>query len=323
MPTTAPASTSVTWDRRHLLGLEGLSAADITGLLDRAETLMLVARSAAPRLTSLAQRTIACLFFENSTRTRSSFSLAVRRLGGDTIDITSAASSITKGESLVDTALNLQAMGVHGLVVRCSASGGTHLIANAVDVPVINAGDGRHEHPTQGLLDLLTMRQRLGDVRGKTLAIVGDVISSRVARSAIHGLTTLGGNVILCGPPTLVPKSFEKIAVGPGSVTVTHDLDDVLPMADAIMMLRVQFERVGEGPSPIPPDYRQLYGLNAARAARLQDHAIILHPGPMNRGLEIDSDVADDPRRSAILQQPTNGVAVRMAVLESLLGKLK
>jgi aspartate carbamoyltransferase catalytic subunit len=323
MPTTAPASTSVTWDRRHLLGLEGLSAADITGLLDRAETLMLVARSAAPRLTSLAQRTIACLFFENSTRTRSSFSLAVRRLGGDTIDITSAASSITKGESLVDTALNLQAMGVHGLVVRCSASGGTHLIANAVDVPVINAGDGRHEHPTQGLLDLLTMRQRLGDVRGKTLAIVGDVISSRVARSAIHGLTTLGGNVILCGPPTLVPKSFEKIAVGPGSVTVTHDLDDVLPMADAIMMLRVQFERVGEGPSPIPPDYRQLYGLNAARAARLPDHAIILHPGPMNRGLEIDSDVADDPRRSAILQQPTNGVAVRMAVLESLLGKLK
>jgi aspartate carbamoyltransferase catalytic subunit len=321
MPTTSAASTSVTWDRRHLLELEGLSVADLNGLLDRADALLPVARGDAPRLNTLASRTIANFFMEDSTRTRCSFTLAARRLGADTIEVTSAGSSMKKGETFVDTALNLQAMGVHAFVVRCSASGGPHMIAKAVQpaVPVINAGDGKHEHPTQGLLDLLTLRQHWRTFQGKTLGIVGDVVSSRVARSAIHGLTTLGANVILCGPPSLVPRSFEKIAAGPGRVIVTNDLDEILPAVDAIMMLRVQFERVGEGPSPIPADYRELYGLNVQRAARLPDHAVILHPGPLNRGLEIDSEVANDPRRSVILQQVTNGVAVRMAVLEAVL----
>jgi aspartate carbamoyltransferase catalytic subunit len=324
MPKTASAASASTWDKRHLLGLEGLPAPDIFGLLDRAQSLLPVAHGEAARLNALADRTIANVFLEDSTRTRCSFTLAARRLGADTIDLTASGSSVSKGETMVDTAMNLLAMGVHGFVVRCSASGGPHMIAAALPdgVPVINAGDGRHEHPTQGLLDLLTLRTHLGELRDKTLAIVGDIVSSRVARSAIHGMTTLGGNVILCGPPTLVPRSFEKIAAGPGIVSVSYDLDEVLPTVDAIMMLRVQFERATgahDGLSPISADYRQLFGLNAARAARLPDHAIVMHPGPMNRGLEIESDVADDPRRSVILEQVANGVAVRMAVLETVL----
>ncbi|MCI0629305.1 MAG: aspartate carbamoyltransferase catalytic subunit [Phycisphaerales bacterium] len=324
---SAPAQSS--WDRKHLLALEGLSASDITSLLNLAQEYREVAVARAPRLSLLAHRTIANLFFESSTRTRCSFTLAARRLGADTLDISSAGSSISKGETILDTALNLQAMGVHALVLRSSASGAAVMLANAVSLPVINAGDGKHEHPTQGLLDLLTLRQhfggrgREGDLRGKTIGIVGDAGNSRVARSNIHGLTTLGANVILVGPPTLVPKSFEKIVSasegGPGKVSVTHDLDDVLPRVDALIMLRVQFERIDDGPSPIPSDYRQLYGLSALRASQLPDHAIIMHPGPMNRGLEIDSEVADDPERSAILQQVANGVAVRMAVLATLL----
>ncbi len=308
------------WDRKHLLGLEGLSASDLTGLLDLAERHRDVALGRAARLDVLAGRTIANLFFEDSTRTRSSFTLAARRLGADTLDLTAAGSSVNKGETVVDTALNLLAMGVHGFVVRVSASGAPHMIARAVNVPVINAGDGRHEHPTQGLLDLLTLRQSLKEIKGRTIGIVGDVVSSRVARSALHGLTTLGADVILCGPATLVPRTFEQIAAGPGKVSVNHDLDDILPRLDAIMMLRVQFERAAAGgPPPITADYRQLYGLNARRAAMLPEHAVVMHPGPINRGLELDSDVADDPKRSVILRQVANGVAVRMAVLATLL----
>jgi aspartate carbamoyltransferase catalytic subunit len=309
------------WDRRHLLGLEGLSADDILEVIKLAESYRDVAAGLAPRLTALHERTIANVFLEDSTRTRCSFTIAARRLGADTVDLTGAGSSVSKGETIIDTALNLQAMGVSAFVIRCAAAGGPHLVADAVreGIPIINAGDGKHEHPTQGLLDIMTMRQRLGELKAKTIAIVGDVVSSRVARSALHGLTTLGANVILIGPPTLVPKSFEKITTGPGSVHVLHALDEALPQLDAIMMLRVQFERQGEGPPVISGDYRQLYGLNAARAARLPDHAIIMHPGPMNRGLEIDTDVADDPRRSVILQQVTNGVAIRMAVMKILM----
>jgi aspartate carbamoyltransferase catalytic subunit len=274
----------------------------------------------APPLNLLAGKTIANLFFEDSTRTRCSFTLAAWRLGAETLDLTSTGSSVAKGETIVDTALNIQAMGVHGFVVRVSASGGVQMIADAVNVPVINAGDGKHEHPTQGLLDLLTIRQRLKRIEGRTIAIVGDIANSRVARSNIHGLTTMGANVVLVGPSTLVPHTFEKITDpnSPGKVRVHHDLDDVLPEVDAIMMLRVQFERAGGGPPLISGDYRQLCGLTAERAARLPDHAIVLHPGPMNRGLEIDSEVADDPERSVILQQVSNGVAVRMAVLAAL-----
>jgi aspartate carbamoyltransferase catalytic subunit len=313
------------WDRTHLLGLEGLSAEELIEFLDAADRYKPVALGREKRSTLLEGKTVANLFFENSTRTRCSFTLAARRLGADSIDLAAAGSSISKGETPVDTALNIQAMGVDAFVVRIAASGGAAMIANAVGVPVINAGDGKHEHPTQGLLDLLTLRQRLGEMRGRTIGIVGDVVSSRVARSAMHGLTTLGANVILIGPPSLVPKSFEKITSpeSSGRVEVTHDLDSVLHQLDAIMMLRVQFERA-EGQTQnaaiISGDYRQLYGLNAGRAARLPAHAPVLHPGPMNRGLEIDSDVADDPQRSAILEQVSNGVAVRMAVLARLVG---
>ena len=314
-----PTSSAAAWDRQHLLGLEGLSRTDLTMLLDRAQRYLPIVTGQSPALNELAGLTIANLFFEDSTRTRSSFVLAARRLGAETLELTSTGSSVNKGESLVDTACNLQAMGVHAFVVRTSASGGPAMIAKAVRVPVINAGDGRHEHPTQGLLDLLTLQQRLGDVQGKTIAIVGDIVSSRVARSNIHALTTMGAHVVLCGPVTLVPKALERIASGPGTVSVVHDLDAVVDGAagavDAIMMLRVQFERAGGGPPLIAGDYRQLYGLSVERAKRLPDHAIVLHPGPINRGLELDSAVADDPKRSVILQQVTNGVAVRMAVL--------
>ena len=236
-----------TWDRRHLLGLEGLSAADLNFILDQAEAYRDVAAGRAPRLNLLAQRTVANLFFEDSTRTRCSFTLATRRLGGETLDLTSAGSSVKKGETVVDTALNLAAMGVHALVVRTSAAGAPAMIANAVSVPVINAGDGSHEHPTQGLLDLLTLRQRLKTLQDKTIAIVGDVSNSRVARSNVHALTTMGANVVLVGPPTLVPRSCERIvcAQSPGKVSVHHDLDDVLGEVDSIIMLRVQFERAG------------------------------------------------------------------------------
>jgi aspartate carbamoyltransferase catalytic subunit len=308
-------------DRQHLLGLEGLSASELIDWLDQAQVWLDVAAGKAPRLDVLAGRTVANLFFEDSTRTRCSFTLAARRLGADTLDLTSAGSSVSKGETIVDTALNLLAMGVDAFVVRSSASGGPHMIAHAVDVPVINAGDGKHEHPTQGLLDVLTLRQRLGDLRGRTVAIVGDVVSSRVARSAAHALTTLGANVIFSGPPTLVPQSLERItsAAAPGKIAVTHDFDGLLPSLDAIMMLRVQFERAGGGPPVISGDYRELYGLTTERARRLPAHAVVMHPGPINRGLEIDSELVDNPARSVILQQVTNGVAVRMAVLAKLI----
>ena len=291
-------------------------------ILNEAEALQAAAMGQAPRLNVLAGRTVANLFFEDSTRTRCSFTLAARRLGADVLDLTSAGSSVSKGETIVDTALNLQAMGVDAFVVRCAASGGPHMIAAAVDVPVINAGDGKHEHPTQGLLDAMTLRQSLGDLKGRTIGIVGDIVSSRVARSAMFGITTLGGNVVMIGPPTLVPKAFERIECGPGKVRVSHDLDAELPSLDAIMMLRVQFERSGGaagGPAIISNDYRELYGLNQSRLNRLPGHAPVLHPGPVNRGLELDSEVMDDPKRSLILAQVANGVAVRMAVLRMLL----
>jgi len=310
---------SASWDRRHLLQLEGLSGSDVTLMLNEAESLREAAVGRAPRLNVLAGCTVANLFFEDSTRTRCSFTLAARRLGADVIDLTSAGSSVSKGETIVDTALNLQAMGVDAFVVRCAASGGPHLIAKAVNVPVINAGDGKHEHPTQGLLDVMTLRQSLGDLKGRTIGIVGDIVSSRVARSALFAITALGGHVVLIGPPTLVPKSFEKIAIGPGLVKVSHDLDVELPSLDAIMMLRVQFERSGGGPALISGDYRELYGLNRSRLNRLPAHSPVLHPGPVNRGLELDSEVMDDPKRSLIMAQVANGVAVRMATLRMVM----
>jgi aspartate carbamoyltransferase catalytic subunit len=242
--------------------------------------------------------------------------VAANRLGATTVDLTVSGSSLSKGETLLDTALNLDAMGVDAIVIRSATSGTPHLVADAVACPVINAGDGRHEHPTQGLLDILTLRRRWGDIAGRTVVIVGDIANSRVARSNLHGLTTLGADVVLVGPPALVPMSFMKITAGPGRVSIEHDLDKTLSHADAVMMLRIQLERHDAGGGSIPPDYRRRYGLTVDRAASLAPEVLIMHPGPMNRGVEIDSEVADDPSRSVIMEQVTNGVAVRMAVLK-------
>jgi len=312
-----PRMRMTAWDHQNLLQLEGLSREDIVELLDAAERHVDVVRGKAPPRATLAGRIVASLFFEDSTRTRGSFAVAAQRLGAAVFDLSGAGSSVSKGETIVDTALTIEAMGVDGLIVRARPAGAAHLVAEAVRLPVINAGDGRHEHPTQGLLDLLTMRQHLGDMKGRTVAIVGDIANSRVARSNLHALTAVGANVVLIGPPTLVGESFRSIAAttAPGSVEVGHELDPVLPEVDVIMMLRVQFER----DSGVTADYRELYGLTRQRAARLKPEAIVMHPGPMNRGLEIDSEVADDPTRSVIRAQVTNGVAVRMAVLELLL----
>jgi aspartate carbamoyltransferase catalytic subunit len=320
--TATPASTVAPFSTaRHLLGLDGLSRDDILPLLDRAAALAPVARGERARLDSLRHRTVANLFLEDSTRTRCSFTLAARRLGADTLDIGAAGSSASKGETLIDTCLNLQAMGVDAFVIRTSASGAPHQAAAELDAPVINAGDGRHEHPTQGLLDLLTLRERLGDdLAGRRVAIVGDVVNSRVARSAMFGLTALGAHVVFVGPPSLVPATFEQLSNGPGVVSIERDFDAVIPEVDAVMMLRVQFERAaGEHIASIE-EFRERFSLTARRASRMKPHAAVLHPGPINRGLEMESAVVDDPARSAILRQVSNGVAVRMAVLEWAIG---
>lgn len=311
--------TAMTWTRKDLLALDGLTAEEIAFLLDRAQSLLPIVRGDEPPLGTLAHRLIANLFFEDSTRTRASFTVATRRLGGEIVDFGPAGSSRSKGETLLDTAKNLRAMGISAIVIRSSASGEPHQLAQRIDLPIINAGDGRHEHPTQGLLDLLTLRQHLGELAGRRIAIVGDLANSRVARSAAHGLTTLGAHVHLVGPAALAPRTFERFADGrPGRISVERDFDAVLSEMDAVMMLRVQFERDAGGAIASIDDYRAGYALTALRAKRMKPGAIVLHPGPINRGLELDSEVADDPGRSVILDQVTNGVALRMAVLETI-----
>lgn len=303
----------VSTERWNLLGLDGMAADEITSLLDEAEQYLDVAAGQAPPLELLSGRIVANLFFEDSTRTRCSFTVAAHRIGASTVDLTGAGSSLSKGETLLDTALNIEAMGVDALVIRSRSAGAPAQIAEAVRCAVINAGDGRHEHPTQALLDLLTLRRRWGGYPGRTLAIVGDIANSRVARSNVFGLTALGADVVLIGPPALVPEAMARIAPGPGRVTIGHDLDEVLEWIDAVMMLRIQLERHDGG--AVPDDYHARYGLTIERAARLRPDVPVMHPGPMNRGVEIDAQVADDPQRSVILQQVANGVAVRMAVL--------
>jgi aspartate carbamoyltransferase catalytic subunit len=302
---------------RHCLQLEGLKAAELAGLLDAAEALLPVAERREPPRESLRGRLVAQLFFEDSTRTRLSFETAVARLGGRSISLAENGSSASKGETFLDTALNVEALGVDAVVVRTALSGGPALLQRHLRCSILNAGDGRHEHPTQGLLDCLTIRRALGRIEGIRVAIVGDIANSRVARSALHALTTLGARVTLVGPPTLLPKSFGHVAFRHDHVAIEHDLDECLHNLDAIMMLRVQVERAAG--SAIASDYRHQYGLTRERAARLPDHCVILHPGPVNRGVEVDDDVANDGRRSQILRQVTHGVAVRMAVLEQCL----
>lgn len=303
---------------RHLLQLEGLDAAALTALLDRAEAFLPIAQRTAPPSDALAGRLVANLFYEDSTRTRLSFETAAARLGARSLALQGAGSSSSKGESFLDTALNVEALGVDAIVVRSAIAGGAHLLARHVRCPVINAGDGSHEHPTQGLLDCLTVRRALGSIEGRTVAIVGDIANSRVARSAMHALTMLGATVRLVGPPTLLPRSLGSIVQYPERLSISHDLDAILGDLDVIMMLRVQLERAAGG--GIGSDYPIQYGLTRDRANRLPPHCIVMHPGPVNRGVEVDDDVADDARRSQILGQVSNGVAIRMAVLQGCIG---
>jgi len=306
---------------RHLLSAEDLDAATATLVLDTAGELAALAGREVKKLPTLRGRTVVNLFYEDSTRTRISFEAAAKRLSADVINFSAKGSSVSKGESLKDTALTLQAMGADAVVVRHSASGAPHRLATWVDGSVVNAGDGTHEHPTQALLDAYTMRSRLGRLAGLKVAIVGDVLHSRVARSNVRLLDTLGAHVTLVAPPTLLP-----VGVDAWPAQVSYDLDAVLPSADVVMMLRVQRERqlpgagtVAESFFPSAREYSRRYGLDVARTGRLAEHAIVMHPGPMNRGMEIAPEVADSAR-STIVEQVANGVSVRMAVLYLLLG---
>lgn len=297
------------WKSRHLLDLERLSAEEITCLLDSAEAFKAATDGCRRKLQVLTGRTLANLFFENSTRTRNSFSLAARRLGADTVEFSSSGSSVAKGETFIDTAKNIEAMGIDAVVIRHKSPGTPHTLAENLNCTVINAGDGPHEHPTQGLLDIMTIRERRRDLRGLTVALVGDIQHSRTARSNIWGLTKLGAKVIVCGPSTLVSRRWEELGI-----EVSHRLDDILPKCDVLNLLRVQFERQSTRPFPSVREYALLYAMNRDRLARAKSDVLIMAPGPINRGVEITPDVADGPH-SVILHQVTNGIAVRMAVL--------
>lgn len=297
------------WTRRHLLGLEELSAEEITVILDKAEVFRKAIKDGVRRIPLLRGKTCANLFFENSTRTRSSFSLAARRLGADTLDFSPSGSSLSKGETFIDTAKNIEAMGVDLVVIRHRTPGSPRLLAANLDCGVINAGDGPHEHPTQGLLDIMTIRQRRGSVKGLTVAMVGDIAHSRTARSNIWGLKKLGAHVIVCGPSTLVSPRWAEIGV-----EYSYSLDDIIPRVDVLNLLRIQFERQYSRPFPSVREYAHLYAMNRDRLKRAKGDILILAPGPINRGVEITPDVADG-KQSAILDQVSNGVAVRMAVL--------
>jgi aspartate carbamoyltransferase catalytic subunit len=301
--------------KRHLLSAADLDRDDALLVLDTAVELARLADRPIKKLPTLRGRTVVNLFYEDSTRTRTSFELAAKRLSADVINFAAKGSSVSKGESLKDTALTLEAMGADAVVVRHPASGAPHRLATAgwIRGAVVNAGDGTHEHPTQALLDAFTMRARLGGLEGRRVCIVGDVLHSRVARSNVLLLHTLGAEVTLVAPPTLLP-----VGVAAWPCAVSYNLDAVLPKCDAVMMLRVQHERMHAAFFPSPREYSRRYGLDTARMATLPDHAIVMHPGPMNRGVEISAAVADSPR-STIVEQVTNGVSVRMAVLYLLL----
>ncbi|AKU16716.1 aspartate carbamoyltransferase catalytic subunit [Luteipulveratus mongoliensis] len=302
---------------KHLLSAADLSKDQTLQILDTAEQMHEVQHREVKKLPALRGRTIVNLFFEDSTRTRSSFEIAGKWLSADVINVSAKGSSVSKGESLRDTVLTVAAMGVDGLVIRHHASGAPHQVAQWVDAMVVNAGDGMHEHPTQALLDAYSMRQRLGDLDGRHVAIVGDLTHSRVVRSNLILLKTLGAHVTLVAPPTLMPSGIADWAKDEGFDT-SYDLDDVLPHVDAAMMLRVQRERMSGGFFPTAREYTVGYGLTRQRLKVLPEHAVICHPGPMNRGLEITADAADEAR-SLILDQVSAGVAVRMSVLYHLL----
>jgi aspartate carbamoyltransferase catalytic subunit len=301
------------YPHRHLLGIEPLEPAHIQTILDTADALKEILDRPIKKVPTLRGKTVINLFYEASTRTRSSFEVAERVLSADSLSIATATSSVQKGETLLDTAKNLEAMNPDMIVIRHASSGAPHFLARHCRFAVVNAGDGAHEHPTQALLDALTLRQRKGRLKGLRVAIVGDILHSRVARSNLWLLTKMGASVVLCGPPTLVPPGIEALA------PVTHRIDEAVEGADAVMMLRVQLERMSGSYFPTTREYHARFGLTEERVKRARKDVLILHPGPMNRGVEIASEVADGPY-SVILDQVTNGVAIRMAVLYLLLG---
>jgi aspartate carbamoyltransferase catalytic subunit len=303
----------VRYTQKHLLAIEGLYPPEIRHFLDLAESYVLLNRSGKTQRDLLRGRTLINLFFEDSTRTRTSFELAGKRLGADVLNMSVSTSSVNKGETLLDTAATLNAMHCDLLVVRHDQSGAPNLLAQKVEAAVINAGDGTHEHPTQALLDALTIRRRRGRLEGLTVAICGDVLHSRVARSNIHLLTAMGSRVRVIGPPTVIPAEAAELGVA-----VFHDMRTGLADADIVMMLRLQRERMTAGLIPSAREYFRFYGLDGEKLARAKPDALVMHPGPMNRGVEIDSAVADDPVRSLIREQVEMGVAVRMAVLDTL-----
>jgi aspartate carbamoyltransferase catalytic subunit len=305
----------ITWNHRHLLGLEELTRAEIVTILDLAEEFSEVSQRRRKNRGDLKGKVVVNLFFEASTRTRTSFSLAAKRLGADTIDFTSGGSSLSKGETFIDTAKNIEALGIDVVVVRHSVPGAPHLLAQHLRAGIVNAGDGAHEHPTQGLLDMFTIRSLKGRIEGLTVGLVGDIAHSRVARSNIHGLLKLGAKVIVCGPPTLIPQSITRLGV-----EVAYKLDDILPVCDVVNVLRIQFERQRSGLFPSIQEYFRLFGMTSERMNRAKPELLLLAPGPINRGVELTPEVADGPH-SAILQQVTNGLAVRMAVLYLLCGQ--
>jgi aspartate carbamoyltransferase catalytic subunit len=300
--------------RKDLLGLEGMTRDEMALVLDTAESFKEVSERPIKKVPVLRGKTIVNLFFEPSTRTQASFDVAAKRLSADTINISAKSSSVLKGETLLDTARNVEAMKVDVVVIRHSGPGSAHFLAKRLSAAVINAGDGAHEHPTQGLLDMMTMREKLGRLEGLKVLIVGDIGHSRVARSNIWGLGTMGATVSVCGPPTLIPVEIEKMGVA-----VCYDVNEAIRDQDVIMVLRIQLERQGTGLFPSIREYAKLYGIDKRRLRGARGDVVIMHPGPINRGVELDPDVADGPW-SVILNQVTNGVAVRMALLYLLAG---
>ena len=299
---------------KHLFGLQNLPSADIDKILDTAFKFKEVLDRPIKKVPSLKGKNILNLFFENSTRTKMSFELAAKRLSADVINFTSSTSSLKKGESFKDTIQNLHSMKVDCIVIRHSSPGSCVNLTNYMDATIINAGDGFHEHPTQGLLDMMSIKEKFGKIRGLKIAIIGDILHSRVARSNIYGLLTMGAKVMVCGPSNLIPKNIEKLGID-----ISYNIDEVIEWADAINILRIQRERMGIGVVPSIREYRKLFGVNQDRLGKLNKKIVVLHPGPINRGVEISSEVADG-NNAIILDQVLNGVAIRMSVLFLLLG---
>jgi aspartate carbamoyltransferase catalytic subunit len=299
----------MSWNRRHLLDIQSLSLDELTAVLDTAETFKGIGQRDIKKVPALRGKTIVNLFIEPSTRTRISFELAAKRLSADVINFSTESSSFRKGETLKDTAQNLEALNADILIIRHKSAGAPHFLSRFLDASVVNAGDGAHSHPTQALLDVFTMREKLGDLTGLNVTILGDILFSRVARSLIWALKLMKVNITLCGPPTLVPKRFEALGC-----RVTYDLEDAIADADIVNLLRIQHERQRRTMFPSLGEYSKLFGVSIDRLNQMKPTAIIMHPGPMNRGVEIDTEVAES-ERSVILDQVSNGLAVRMAVL--------